>query len=117
MPRPKGLTAGKRPLVAKTCRKCGQLKTVHEYGFDTKGYRQSDCDTCRVADSNVTKLKANMDSQKAAHKWRQPWTNADIKQLDELTKQGLKAKEIGERMGRSISSIYTARDVYLVKGI
>ena len=109
---PVTLMAGLRPLVAKTCTTCGELKDAREYYRNAGGWYQSSCKACAGHLALTETKRINHESWDRAYKRYSRWTKAEIDKMWRLTDQGLKAKEIAALLERSVTSIYVVRNKY-----
>lgn len=107
------LSCAQRTLVAKTCRGCGELKLAKHFSTVTMKsgrYRNSQCHDCNNATGKVVMKHHQRKAVKGAVKHAQPWSEEDIKRLDELTADRVPAAEIAIELNRTVYSIYTMRN-------
>lgn len=119
----RGLSCGPRPLVAKTCSTCGQLKMAKDFRLDTRNskrrYWMAQCKRCQHLSAQQARKNANgefWERTDTALRVHVPWSRDEIKRLRELLFWGLTYKEISEKMGRSVGSVNGAEKRYMVKG-
>lgn len=102
---------GNRPLVAKTCRSCNELKMASEFNrYLRKGqvleYYDSECRHCGYLRSNECLKRANDESLEKATRYRDNWTKDELATLQRLEGLDLSHREIAERLGRTISAVF-----------
>jgi len=104
-------TCGNRPLVAKTCRSCNELKAATEFKRrPRKGqvleHYDSECKRCGHLRSNQSLKRSNDESLEKATRYRENWTKDELATLQRLEGLGLSHREIAERLGRTISAVF-----------
>lgn len=102
-------SCGRRPLVAKSCSLCFELKTKEHYLLLVTGYFDSSCKKCRyAAPSRKGKTKTNQqEALEGAVKHREPWTDREIQRMLAMRSAGFSAKSVALILNRSVYSVYT----------
>jgi hypothetical protein len=96
---------GERPLLAKTCHDCRELKDVSEYFLERGIYYSAYCRACFGKRNNVRALEKNNLSLESARRHREPISDLDKRRFWSYLEEGLTREEIARRMGRTISAI------------
>lgn len=103
---------GTRTLVAKTCYGCGELKMASEFRKAHGKWPQSDCRPCQHITAKQSDKRRNDQTQTTASNARSEWTEREVKALWELVDQGLTSREIGVKIGRSMTAVSQAKGRY-----
>ena len=106
----KAPSCGRRLLVAKTCPVCNEFKLADQFPKERGGHSRSMywspyCKACHGKASCRTARRTNAESMDKATHQGEEWSPAELDLLWELEGQGLSNRRIGERLGRSESSI------------
>lgn len=110
---------GRRTLLARTCKSCGELKDGPQFHPSSTGAPAWVCDRCRSAryyatpDGRQVRIKAAQkrnhrlaaETTDAATRHRRPWTSEEFDALE----SGMSHEEMARRFGRTYAAIENAR--------
>jgi hypothetical protein len=111
---PRLTDCGHRKLIAKSCGKCGELKSADQYYLEPRSgtdklYRSSWCVPCRyLSVKNLVRKSNEASLEKATHHW-ELWSDSEVKDVWRLTNLGLSTREVAERLGRTESAILVCK--------
>lgn len=101
---------GRRTLLAKTCTCCNVLKQASEFRTVSKIYKCSWCNKCKNNQTVSTTRIAQRKSSEGARRLYQPWTEGDIRLLDEMVSEGRSAHYMASVLGRTVYAVYSMQN-------
>lgn len=96
-------------MVAKSCRKCGELKDADQFCKVQKFYTDSWCRKCKNTQALPVVKHHQQTTSEGAVKNRNPWTTEELDELSAMAAEGLTGAQMARKLGRSLYAVYTMK--------
>ena len=108
MPGRHTLNPGTRTVLAKSCSTCGDFKQASEFRMSRGKWLQSQCKKCQHTAAKKSNQRTNGTSRDRAYRNNQPWTLAEVRQLEAYLQQGVPLANVAYRLNRTLFGVNSA---------